>query len=199
MQLGRGAQARRLPPGPRGSLRNTLRYLRDPYAFFAQESKRHGDPYTLRTLAGPLVVTGDPELARVIFSADPASVAPFSVGTLAPFLGERSLILTAGDRHKRDRKLLTPPFHGARMRAYGRMIVEATRTETAAWRAGRAAPVHETTAAISLDVIVRAVFGIEDAAARDRWSDAIRRDVRAISPAIIFIVGLRRDFLGLGP
>jgi cytochrome P450 len=188
-----------LPPGPRSTLWNTLRYLRDPYAFFAAQARIHGDPYTLRTLAGPLVVTGDPELARVVFSAEPMSVAPFAVGTLAPFLGPRSLILTAGERHKRDRKLLTPPLHGARMRAYGRMIVESTRSETAAWRAGETAPVQRTTAAVSLDVIVRAVFGIEDPDARDRWSDAIRRDIGSASPAIIFLGALRRDFFGFGP
>jgi cytochrome P450 len=188
-----------LPPGPRGSLWNTLRYLRDPYAFFAVETRIHGDPMTLRTMAGPLVVTGDPELARAIFSADPGAVEPFSVGTLGPFLGERSLIMTGGERHKRDRKLLTPPFHGARMRAYGRMIVDATRAETRAWHPGKTGPVQSTTAAISLDVIVRAVFGIEDPAARDRWSDAIRRDVGAISPSIIFVGALRREFFGIGP
>jgi cytochrome P450 len=198
-----GPRARRprvpLPSGPRGTLWNTLRYLRDPYAFFATEARRHGDPFTLPTMAGPLVVTGDPELARTIFSADPGSVEPFSVKTLGPFLGERSLIMTAGERHKRDRKLLTPPFHGARMRAYGRVIVDATRAATAAWHPGMTAPVQRTTAAISLDVIVRAVFGIEEPEARDRWSDAIRRDVGAASPAIIFLGALRHDFFGLGP
>jgi cytochrome P450 len=188
-----------LPAGPRGTLWNTLRYLRDPYAFFAAEARRHGDPFTLPTMSGPLVVTGNPELARTIFSADPGSVEPFSVGTLGPFLGERSLIMSGGERHKRDRKLLTPPFHGARMRTYGRVIVEATRAATAAWRPGTAGPVQRTTAAISLDVIVRAVFGIEDREARDRWSDAIRRDVAAASPAIIFVGALRRNFRGVGP
>jgi cytochrome P450 len=169
------------------------------YGFFATEARKHGDPYTLRTLSGPLVVTGDPELARVIFSADPMSVEPFAVSTLAPFLGRRSLILTGGERHRRDRRLLTPPFHGARMRAYGRTIVEATRDETRAWKPGAIAPVQRTTAAISLDVIVRAVFGIEDPAARDRWSAAIGRDIRSISPLIIFLGALRRDFFGFGP
>jgi cytochrome P450 len=188
-----------LPPGPSGSLWNTLRYLRDPYEFFATEARVHGDPFTLRTMAGPLVVTGDPDLARAIFSADPASLEPFAVGTLAPFLGERSLIMTGGERHKRDRKLLTPPFHGARMRAYGRVIVEATRAQTRGWHPGKTGPVQSTTAAISLDVIVRAVFGIEEPAARDRWSDAIRKDVGAASPAIIFVGALRREFFGFGP
>jgi cytochrome P450 len=144
-------------------------------------------------------MTGDPHLARTIFSADPDSVEPFATGLIGPFLGERSVIMASGERHRRDRKLLTPPFHGARMRAYGRTIVDATRAQTRAWRAGWRGPVQRTTAAISLDVIVRAVFGIEEPRARDRWADAIRRDVGAAAPSIIFLPGLRRDFLGLGP
>jgi cytochrome P450 len=187
-----------LPPGPVGLL-YTLWFLRDPYAFFAAQARKYGDPFTLRTQSGPLVVTGNPELVRTIFSADPASLEPFSVDIIGPFLGERALIMTGGERHRRDRKLLTPPFHGARMRAYGQTIVEATRAQTRAWRAGWKGPVQPTTAAISLDVIVRAVFGIEEPAARNRWSEAIRRDVGAASPAIIFFPRLRRTFLGIGP
>lgn len=188
-----------LPPGPSGSLWNTLRFLRDPYVFFAQEARKYGDPYTLRTMGGPLIVTGNPEYVRTIFAADPSLLEPFSVGVLGPFLGERSLLMTGGERHKRDRKLLTPPFNGARMRAYGKTIVEATRTETRGWRPGWHGPVRSTTAAISLDVIVRAVFGIEEPAARDRWAEAIRRDVDSITPSIIFLPQLRRHLLGLGP
>jgi cytochrome P450 len=189
----------RLPPGPSGSLWNTLWFLRDPYGFFAAQTKRHGDPCTLPTHSGKLVVTGDPQLARAIFSADPDTLEPFGVGILGPFLGERSIIMTGGERHRRDRKLLTPPFHGARMRAYGRAIVEATRAQTREWRAGWQGPAQPTTAAISLDVILRAVFGIDEPGARERWSDAIRRYVAASSPSIIFFPGLRRDFFGRGP
>jgi cytochrome P450 len=191
--------AARLPPGPRGSVWNTLWFIRDPYAFFAVNARRFGDPYTLPTATGPLVVTGKPELARAIFSADPDTFEPFAIGLIGPFLGKRSLIMSAGERHRRDRKLLTPPFHGARMRAYGRAIVEATREQTRSWRRGWEGPVQKTTAAISLDVILRAVFGIEEPVARERWSEAVRDDVGSASPAIIFLPGLRRDLFGFGP
>jgi cytochrome P450 family 110 len=189
----------RLPPGPKGTLRNTLWFIRDPYGFFANNARRFGDPYTLPTATGPLVVTGKPELTRAIFSADPETFEPFAIGLIGPFLGKRSLIMSAGERHRRDRKLLTPPFHGARMRAYGRAIVEATREQTRAWSRGWEGAVQKTAAAISLDVILRAVFGIEEPVARERWSKAVREDVGSASPAIIFLPGLRRDFFGFGP
>ncbi len=194
-----GAARGVLPPGPAGSLLNTLWFLRDPYGFFAAQTRRYGDPCTLRTHSGRLVITGDPELVRAIFSADPATLEPFGVQLLGPFLGERSIIMTGGERHRRDRKLLTPPFHGARMRAYGRAIVDATREQTRSWRVGWQGPAQATTAAISLDVILRAVFGIDEPGARDQWSNAIRRYVAAASPAIIFFPALRRDFFGVGP
>jgi cytochrome P450 len=188
-----------LPPGPRNNLLATLSFVRDTYAFFAENRKRYGDPFTLPTQTGPLVVTGDPELVKVIFSADPDMFEPFAVGLIAPFLGRQSVIMTGGEKHRRDRKLLTPPFHGARMRAYGQTIVDATRALTRDWRTGWTGPVQPTTAGISLDIMVRAVFGIQDDRERDRWSEAIRRDIGAIGPLIIFLPLLRRDFLGLGP
>ncbi len=188
-----------LPPGPREALFNTAWFLRDPYGFFAGMARRYGDPFTLPTRGGPLVMTGDPELARAVFSADPDTLEPFNVKLLAPFFGERSVIMTGGERHRRDRKLLTPPFHGARLRAYGRAIVDATRTQTQGWRTGWSGPVQRDTEHISLDVILRAVFGVVEAGQRRRWSEAIRENVQASSPAIIFLPGLRREFLGFGP
>jgi hypothetical protein len=80
----------------------TLSFVVDPYGFFAAQKRRYGDPYTLRTVTGPLVVTGKPELARAIFSADPDNYEPYSVALIAPFLGERSLLMTSGEQHRRD-------------------------------------------------------------------------------------------------
>lgn len=85
------------------------------------------------------------------------------------------------------------------MRAYGQTIVDVTRAQTRSWGVGWRGAVQPTTAAISLDVILGAVFGIETPAARERWSDAIRRYVGASSPLIIFMPGLRRDLFGFGP
>jgi cytochrome P450 len=188
-----------LPPGPRAGVLTTLQFLRDTYGFFAAQQRRYGDPFTLPTTTGPLLATGDPELVKVIFSADPDMYEPFAVSLVGPFLGELSVIMTGGEKHRRDRKLLTPPFHGARMRAYGQTIVLATRALTRDWRPGWTGSVQQTTAGISLDIIIRAVFGIEDDRERERWSDTIRRDIGAIAPLIIFLPFLRRDFLGVGP
>jgi cytochrome P450 len=188
-----------LPPGEKTTLFGMIRFVRDPYGFFDDQYRRHGDPCTLYSDLGPLVITADPELVRAVFTVDPETVEPWGTELLGPFLGTRSVLMSGGDRHKRDRKLLTPPFHGSRMRAYGRIIIDVTREETLAWKAGWKGAVHATTTAISLDVIVRAVFGIDEAGRRERAGAIVKADVDAMVPAILFLPYLRHAFFGRGP
>jgi cytochrome P450 len=188
-----------LPPGLKAGLFWTLRLLRDPYEFFETVYDRLGDPCTLYTKDGPLVLTGEPEHVRTIFTVDPDTVAPFGVELLSPFFGPRAVIMTGGERHRRDRKLLTPPFHGARMRAYGKIIVDSTRDETHGWRPGWEGGVHDTTTAISLDVIMRAVFGIASSDGGDAAREIVKTYVDSVAPSIIFLPPLRRELFGVGP
>jgi cytochrome P450 len=193
------SEAAAFPPGMRPSFLQTPRFIRDPGGFFQDLYRRYGDPCTLWSSLGPLVLTGDPELVKAIFTADPDTFEPWPVALLGVFFGERSVIMSAGDRHRRDRKLLTPPFNGARMRAYGRIIVDATREATRGWRTGWEGRVHDTTTAISLDVIVRAVFGIEEPGARGRAMTIVKTDVESMVPSVMFFPALRRALLGVGP
>jgi cytochrome P450 len=188
-----------LPPGPRATPWSTLRFVRDPAGFFADQYRLFGDPCTLWSYQGPILITGDPELARTIFTAEPDTFEPFATALLSPFLGRDSLLMSSGERHRRDRKLLTPPFHGSRMRAYGRIIVDVTREETRTWQAGWEGSVHDTTNAISLDIIVRAVFGIDQPGKQEGARAVVKRDVEAMSPSIVFLPLLRKALLGVGP
>ena len=85
------------------------------------------------------------------------------------------------------------------MRAYGELIREATRAHLATLPLGRVTPVQPTMQAISLDVILRAVFGVHDGTAIAAWRRTILADVRTATPAIIFVPWLRHDFRGHGP
>ena len=123
----------RLPPGPRGSVVQMLRYARDPLGFYADCARRFGDVFTIPTVLGPIVVCGAPEGVRSIFALPPESFSRWSTDAVSPLLGEASMLLSGGARHARDRKLLTPPFHGERMRAYGAVMRTATLRETATW------------------------------------------------------------------
>jgi len=128
---------RRLPPGPSTTaVLVKLDYMRDAAAFYGKQFARYGSPFTLETLRGPLVVVADPEHAKQIFTANPDEYDTWGADALDPVVGPTSLLLVAGARHRRDRKLLTPPFHGARMKAYGAAMREAARSEASRWTAG---------------------------------------------------------------
>ncbi|MEZ4300918.1 MAG: cytochrome P450 [Polyangiaceae bacterium] len=193
-EMGRG-----LPPGPRrvGPVA-FVRSLPDPTDLMLQMRDRYGDTYTMPTPLGPVVVTGDPEGVRALFTADPDTFLPYRPDVSAPMLGETSLALVSGARHRRDRKLLTPPFHGARMRAYGEIMADSARRAAASWEQGRPFKMLETTQEISMEVILEAVFGLR---LRTPQGEAVRkavsRFVGAIRPQFIFFQWMRRDLLGL--
>src|SRR5436309_210627 len=113
-----------LPPGPRFPLLQTWRYFRDPFSLLRECARDYGDPFTLRMLGATVVVTSDPAKIQAIFTADPDGLRSRN-DVMKPLLGKNSLLIVSGARHKKDRKLLAPPFHGARMRAYGAIIAEA--------------------------------------------------------------------------
>ena len=109
-----------------------------------------------------LVMVSDPEAVKTVFTAPP-EVAPSAAGNspVAPVMGPSSVIVLTGPEHMRQRKLLLPPFHGERMREYEDVIVEATRRDMAGWPLGTPMRLQQRTRAITLEVILRAVFGVE--------------------------------------
>ncbi len=109
-----------------------------------------------------LVMFSDPEAVKTVFTAPP-EVAPSAAGSspVAPVVGASSVLVLTGPEHMRQRKLLLPPFHGERMREYEDVIVEATRRDMAGWQLGRPMRLQRHTRLITLEVILRAVFGVE--------------------------------------
>ena len=172
----------KLPPGPtEGAPLQLVRWLRDPFPFLEACRARYGETFTLRIPgAPPFVVVTNPEHIREVFaSAGDDLHAGKVAGPLGPFLGARSVLLLDGPEHLKMRKLLMPPFHGERMQAYGRDMIEATHASVDRWPLGRAFPVHQPMQRITLEVILRTVFGlaagaaegavVEDAVASATW------------------------------
>jgi cytochrome P450 len=159
-----------LPPGPRlPRAIQTLRFVRDPLPMFERAAARFGETFTLR-LHGPgdLVFITDPPSLKRLFAADRVNtIAPGRNIILRPVMGPHSVLLAEDEEHMRRRKLMLPPFHGERMRAYESVIVEATERELERWPAGEPFRLHPRMQAITLEVILRAVFGVEDAGRRD--------------------------------
>ena len=127
-------------------------------------ARRLGEAFTLTFSPSgmKLVMISDPEAVKTVFTAPP-EVAPSAAGTspVAPVMGPSSVIVLTGPEHMRQRKLLLPPFHGERMREYEDVIVEATKRDMASWPLGTPMRLQERTRKITLEVILRAVFGVE--------------------------------------
>jgi cytochrome P450 len=154
-----------LPPGPRApAFLQTLAWALAPTWVMDNCARRIGDAFTLTfTPSGmQMVLISDPDEVKALFTAPP-DVAPSATGNspIRPIMGERSVLVLTGAEHMRQRKLLLPPFHGERMREYEQTIVDATRADMASWPLGEPMRLHERTRAITLEVIISAVFGVE--------------------------------------
>src|SRR4029077_1417727 len=157
--------SRRLPPGPRmPAVVQTLVWALAPTALMDRCARQRGEVFTLTFAPSgrKLVMVSDPAAVKTLLTALP-EVAPSAAGDtpIASILGPSSVITLVGGEHMRQRKLLLPPFHGERMRAYEDTIVQATRRDMAGWPLGKTMRLSRHTRNITLEVILRAVFGVE--------------------------------------
>ncbi len=192
-------QPQSLPPGPRFKPVQTWRFLRDPTRFGLESRARHGDPFTAPLPVGQVVMTGKPEGLREIFSADPSVFEPLGGLPLGPVVGPRSMLLLGGARHKRERKLLMPPFHGERMRAYGQTLRELALRAAGGLRPGEALRAQDLTQDISLEAIIQIVFGVQEPARVRRFREEIVPALETYTPLLMMAIPLRRSFGGVGP
>lgn len=110
------------------------------------------------------VVFSDPKALEIILTGDNCQEfdTPGELNAiLEPLLGAQSVIGLSGDRHRRMRQLMMPPFHGERMRSYGELIDEITDDVTRTWVVGKPFFVRKMMQTISMRVILRAVFGFK--------------------------------------
>ncbi|HEX2071269.1 MAG TPA: cytochrome P450 [Thermoleophilaceae bacterium] len=166
-----------MPPGPRlPAALQTARWAVRPLPFLQQLQRRHGDVFSIQLFhEDPWVMLSDPELVKRVLTA-PADILHAGEGNqiLEPILGPRSVLLLDEDAHLRQRRLLLPPFHGDRMERYGEVMRAVVEDELARWPAGVAAPAWPRMQAITLEVILRAVFGVTERAQLDPLRVALR-------------------------
>ncbi|SDZ42515.1 hypothetical protein SAMN05444365_11522 [Micromonospora pattaloongensis] len=124
---------------------------------------RYGDAFTVdMPIFGRTVVISAPAEIKQLFQAR-SDLADNLDQNLGQVLGRGSLFALTGDEHRRRRKLLVPPFHGRRLAAYEAVVEEETVRELASWPEGRPFPTLPSMMRITLNVILRAVFGAEGA------------------------------------
>ena len=166
-----------LPPGPRlPRWMQTLGFMFFNARFLDGARRRHGDVVTFRSLFdSAFVIVFSPELVKQVFRAPPDQLrAGEANALLGPIVGERSVLLLDGREHMRQRKLLLPPFHGERMRAYEEVMVEATDRVIDGWSAGDQVTLLPAMQDVTLEVIERTVFGVADTRRRAELTRRVR-------------------------
>jgi cytochrome P450 len=178
----------------------TARWLLRPIAFMESCRRRFGDAFGVHFLGfeRPMVMLSDPEAIRALYTAHEHGLPPGRSIALLPVMGPGSVLLLEGQEHLARRKLMLPPFHGARMRSYEETVREVTERELDGWSAEEPFALHPRMQAITLEVILQAVFGVTDPARAARLRERLPSLLGdTASPALQFRVLLSRR-LGRG-
>jgi cytochrome P450 len=180
--------SRELPPGPRWpSLLQSVALVRFRHQFVPAMHKRYGDVFTVRVMpkGSALVLFTRPEHAKEIFAGDPEVFhAGKGNAILGPIMGEHSLLLQDSSEHKRARKLLMPAFNGAALRGYESVVSRLAAEEVDRWTPGVPFRSLDRMNALTLEVILRVVFGVTDEGRLARLRPLVNRTVD-ISPAVL--------------
>jgi cytochrome P450 len=188
-----------LPPGPRRpSPIQMWEWIARPIPFLERCNRLYGDMFTVRFPVGTIVFISDPEVIKEIFTGDPDALhaGEANATPLEPLMGKNSVLLLDGPEHMRQRKLMLPSFHGERMQQYGDLMREIAEEEIRRWPIDEPFPLRPRTQAITLEIIMRAVFGIEDAERLDQLRERLGRlldiGMKPLALASVVLRPLRR-------
>jgi cytochrome P450 len=188
-----------LPQGPRGpAVLQLAEFTRRPLPFLEECAEKYGDPFTVRMPGlGTFVMASAPDLVRQIFTGDPDRLQAGAANELIePIVGPNSILRLDGERHLRERRLLSPPMRGERMHAYAAVMAKVAEAEIRRMPVGRAFSLHPHMQAITLDVILHAVLGAAPGP-RTRTLRALLVEMLEPPPAVMAFIPRRwLDFPG---
>jgi cytochrome P450 family 135 len=180
-----------LPPGPRlpVAAQTWLLWDQEP-RWIPALRRRYGDAFTIRAAPmGTMVYLADTADIKTVFTGDPAVYhAGEGNQVLEAVMGSKSVLIVDEDEHLATRKKLLPPFHGEAVRRYGDVIEEVTTASLAGWPRHREFALHPLMQDITLEVILRAVFGLTDARKLDRMRPLVRRVADVAGPVMLMWV-----------
>jgi len=181
----------KLPDGPQTHpWIQTFQWLVSPLEYMEACAQRYGDIFTLRIgpVFSPQVFISNPQAMQEVFNTDPKQLdSGEEAGIKSPLIGRQSVLALAGERHRRQRKLLIPPFHGERMRAYGQLVRDITEQVTARWTIGEPFSVRSSMQAISFQVILKAVFGLKEGSRYEKLQELL---IGTLNPKIPLLEGI---------
>ncbi len=189
-----------LPPGPPlPRWMQTLGFLLVPARFVEGCRRRYGDVVTFGSLFDSrFVMVFDPDAVKQVFRGSPERLrAGEANAVLGPVLGERSVLLADGAEHLRQRRLLLPPFHGERMRAYEAVMRSATDRAIDAWPVGEPFALLPSMRELTLEVMLRAVFGVDAGAREEELGRALRAMIDPVATRLgVLVMALSRGRRG---
>ncbi len=191
-----------LPPGPRlPSALQTIGWWSRPTAFAERCRARYGRRFTIRLLGqSPFVIISDPEEIKQVFQAPPEVLHPGEgAGILEPIVGPNSVILLDEGPHLRQRKLLLPAFHGERMQRLSGLMSELAEREVASWPLEQPVALHPPVRRLTLEIILRAVFGLQRGAQLDELRDLLTEILAFGDSPLSLIPPAQRLLKGRGP
>ncbi|MDO8434486.1 MAG: cytochrome P450 [Candidatus Binatus sp.] len=164
-----------LPPGP--GFIATFDFVRNPFRFLDNCSRRYGEWFTVRVPGvSPFIFTSDPAAVREVFLGDPELLhAGEANRPLGAFMGEKSSLFLDGAAHLHERRLLLPAFHGERMRSYADTMCSAADKAIAKFPIDKPFAIHPWMRSITFDVIMRTVFGIDEGGRGSELRDLVTR------------------------
>jgi cytochrome P450 len=172
-----------LPPGPDWSiLKSTQRWWRRPLQTLDECHARYGDMFTYRMAhEGTWVFVSDAEAIKQVFTGDPRLLHAGEANiALLPVLGEQSVLLLDESAHMKERKLMLPPVHGKRMQAYREVMAQVAAEEIDRWPKDRPMQMRPRMQAVTLEIILRAVFGVDEGERLTRLRDELRRTLNLL-------------------
>lgn len=183
-----------MPPGPPlPTLAQTALWVARPTQYLSYCREHYGPTFTIRLPPRAIVLVTEPADIKQIFAArsDQMHAGEFN-SVLRPIVGKSSVLLLDGAEHLRHRRLLMPSFHGERMRYYGTVMQAVARRDLATWPEGEPFSLHAHMQAVTLEIILRTVFGLEDGpefiALRDQIRVLLSRGELPISVPILALL-----------
>nr|WP_228430713.1 cytochrome P450 [Baekduia soli] len=177
-----------------------LRFNQRQIEFVFGARRRHGDVFRMRgTVPGGPVITCHPDHVQSLFTAKP-ELAPSLTGEspLRPIVGPNSVLTSIGPRHLRQRKLLLPPFHGEAIARYQQLITDAADREIDTWPLGRPIALAPRMQAITLDVIMAGIFGIEGRPERGSAEHRLRAATKGLLAASTWKIAQLAEIMNIG-
>ncbi|WP_431241080.1 cytochrome P450 (plasmid) [Mycolicibacterium aichiense] len=166
-----------LPPGPRQPMAvQSALWIARPWEFMTRCAAQHGDMFTMKLAGlGAIVMVSHPEVVREVFTASPELLhAGEANRVLLPVVGENSVMLLDGDAHREQRRLLMPAFRGSHLQSYTDTIRDIAEAEIARWPRGEPVRLLPQMQTLTLEVILRVVFGLQHGERVDRLRAALR-------------------------